>query len=476
MIAPVASELAHQVDRAVERERTRANSVAATIRLTAGAVFLLLSLALWQFAGLWDWGVYVPLLAFYTALAVPAYVFRCHLVAFRGLMAIADVVMVYFLQRQALPVSPFPAGVAGFSLGLFALLVSLGSLTLSSSTGFAVAGISTIAQLALMHQAGVSAGPMVAAAVVLLLVAVISHTSLGRLRIVSADLAQSEAARQIEQRRFDEIEHAKQTIERMLREAHEANERLGRLQRDKEALLQTLVHDMRNPLTDILVALDCLAEAARREGSSPALRETLDEVKVSAERVAGMVTEMLDVAKLEEGRLVLERSPVRLGDLIEAIRKQSGSLANERAVSIDVEGADSATAEVDLGLMTRVLENLIANAIRHAPRGGRILIALRADRGSSVISVHNNGRPIPRELRHQVFEKFVRGDWDGERRPGWGLGLFFCRLAVDAHGGSIAVEDVPGWSTSLVIRLPHTPRTERPVDESRADHAQAPAA
>ena len=79
-------------------------------------------------------------------------------------------------------------------------------------------------------------------------------------------------------------------------------------------------------------------------------------------------------------------------------------------------------------------------------------------------------------LRHQVFEKFVRGDWDGERRPGWGLGLFFCRLAVDAHGGSIAVEDVPGWSTSLVIRLPHTPRTERPVDESRADHAQAPAA
>jgi len=461
----VASELASQIDQAVDRERARANSVAATIRLTGGLVFLLLSLGLWQFAGLWDWGVYVPLLASYTALAVPAYVFRRHLVALGWVMALVDVAIVYVLQRQALPVSPFPAGVAGFSLGLFALLVSLGSLTLSSPTGFAVAGVSAIAQLALMHQAGVSAGPMAAAALVLLLVAVISHTSLGRLRIVSADLAQSEAARQIEQRRFEEIERATQTFARMLREAHEANERLGRLQRDKEALLQTLVHDMRTPLTDILVALDCLDEAARQDGSGPALRETLDEVKVAATRVVGMVTEMLDVAKLEEGHLVLERSLVRLGDLVEAVRKQSEYLANDRAVSIDVDGADSATAEVDPRLMMRVLENLLGNAIRHAPHGGRILIALRTDRGSPVISVHNNGLPIPRELRQQVFEKFVRGDRDGDRRPGWGLGLFFCRLAVDAHGGSIAVEDVAGWSTSLVIRLPVS-----------AAHAQMPAA
>jgi len=457
----VASEIAGHIDRAVERERARANSVAATIRLSGGGVFLLLSLALWQFAGLWDWGVYVPLLALYTALAVPAYVFRRHLVAFGGLMAVADVVVVYVLQRLALPVSPFPSGVAGFSLGLFALLVSLGSLTLSSATGFAVASISTIAQLALMHQAGVSEGPMVAAAVVLLLIAVIGHTNLVRLRIVCADLAKTEAVRQTEQRRFAEIEHASQTIERKLREAQEANEHLGQMQRDKEALLQTLVHDMRSPLTDILVSLDCAAEA-RPEGSGSALRDTLDEVKVSAKRIARMVTEMLDVAKLEEGRLVLERSPVRLGGLVEAVRKQSEPMASERAVSIDVECAEAATAEVDLGLMTRVLENLMANAIRHAPRGDRILIALRADRNGPVISVHNNGLPIPRELRQQVFEKFARGN--DERRPGWGLGLFFCRLAMDAHGGSIAVEDVPGWSTSLVIRLPHP------------DHARVPAA
>src|SRR5262249_34109847 len=407
----------------------------------------------------------VPLLAFYTMLAAAAYVFQRQLVAFGWLMAVVDVVIVYVLQRQALPISPFPAGVAGFSLGLFALLVSLGSLTLSSPTGFAVAGVSAIAQLALMHQAGVSAGPMAAAALVLLLVAVISHTSLGRLRLVSADLAQSEAARQVEQRRFEEIERASQTIVRMLHEANEANERLGQLQRDKEALLQTLVHDMRTPLTDILVALDCLHDATRRDGSGPVLRETLDEVKVAATRVVGMVTEMLDVAKLEEGHLMLERSPVLLGDLVEAARKQTESLANERAASIDVDGADSVTGVVDPRLLTRVLENLLGNAIRHAPRGGRILIALRTERGSPVISVHNNGLPIPRELRQQVFEKFARGEREGDRRPGWGLGLFFCRLAIDAHGGSIAVEDVAGWSTSLVIRLPVS-----------TAHAQIPAA
>jgi len=73
--------------------------------------------------------------------------------------------------------------------------------------------------------------------------------------------------------------------------------------------------------------------------------------------------------------------------------------------------------------------------------------------------------PVASELAHQV-----------DRAPAGAWGCFFCRPAVDAHGGSIAVEDVPGWSTSLVIRLPHTPRAERPVDESRADHAQVPAA
>src|SRR5262249_33579846 len=167
--------LAQEIDRAFERERARANSIAATIRLTGGLGFLLLSVALSRFAGLRDWDVYVPVLTVYLALAVTAYVFRRHLDGVSSCLPTADVVMVYCGQRQSLPVSPFPAGVAGFSLGLFALLVCLGSLTLSPPRCFALTGIATIAQLALMHQAGVSAGPMVAAAIVLLLIAVISY-------------------------------------------------------------------------------------------------------------------------------------------------------------------------------------------------------------------------------------------------------------------------------------------------------------
>src|SRR5262249_13445678 len=197
------------------------------------------------------------------------------------------------------------------------------------------------------------------------------YTNLRRLRTMSADLAHAEATRQIEQRQLTAIEYANQTTAQKLRQAQEANERLAQLQRDREALLHTLVHDMRTPLTDILVSLDCLAEPAEPDGG---LRDILDDVKLSAKRVAPMVTEMLDVAKLEEGRLVLKRSAVHLSDLVEAVRKQSEPLASELTVSIDVEGAASATAEVDRGLMTRVLENLVGNALRHSPRGSRVLI------------------------------------------------------------------------------------------------------
>jgi signal transduction histidine kinase len=98
------------------------------------------------------------------------------------------------------------------------------------------------------------------------------------------------------------------------------------------------------------------------------------------------------------------------------------------------------------------MENLMSNALRYTPTAGKILVAARAEPGTVIVSVHNSGQPIPRMLQGRIFEKFDRGV--GDKRRGWGLGLYFCRLAVAAHGGTIAVEDVPGWPVSFVIRLP----------------------
>jgi signal transduction histidine kinase len=121
-------------------------------------------------------------------------------------------------------------------------------------------------------------------------------------------------------------------------------------------------------------------------------------------------------------------------------------------------------------LTERVLENLVANALRYSPRGGKVLLAAETRGGEHVIAIHNNGPAIDPAKRVALFEKYRQEGNGVARVTGWGLGLYFCRMAVEAHGGRIAVEDVPGWSTSFLVRLPVKPL--RP----EAQPAPAPAA
>jgi two-component system heavy metal sensor histidine kinase CusS len=292
---------------------------------------------------------------------------------------------------------------------------------------------------------------------VMLFVAVVSHAMLRRLRFLVLDLSEAEVKRHLEQRRRTETDAAKQTIERMLTEAQDQNERLGRLQREKDSLVQLIVHDLRSPLNAVMLSLEYVSQEVRTREAGSDLTEALDDARTTAHRIAGMVSQILDTAKLEEGRLALERSPLGTSDLLKKVRHQLAPMARDKRVEVRVEAPADLALRGDPRLFGRVVENLLSNSIRHTPPGGKILLAAARAGSECRLSVHNTGEPIKPDDRERIFAKFQQGSSEGPRLGGWGLGLYFCRMVVEAHDGRISVEDVEGWTASFVVQMPAEP-------------------
>ncbi len=251
-------------------------------------------------------------------------------------------------------------------------------------------------------------------------------------------------------------EDGKSTMERMLWDARAHNERLERLQRDKDSLIQVLVHDLRSPLTTIMFSLEHLRRRSSALAAEPDSMQTIEDAYTTAERLAGMLSEILDTARLEEGRITINRTAIPARDLVERVQHQLGPLARAKKIDLGVQATQDLMLEGDPRLVMRLLENLLSNSIRHAPSGGKVMVNAVREAGDCRLSVHNNGPPIDAADRTRLFNKFEQGR-DGLRFGGWGLGLYFCRMVVEAHGGAISIEDVDGWPASFVVRLPAQP-------------------
>ncbi|MBZ4419597.1 HAMP domain-containing histidine kinase [Myxococcus sp. RHST-1-4] len=438
--------------RAVEAQRRSVLGAGAAVRLVGAAVFLAISTVLWLSGGE-DWAPYPPLLAPFVGVAALLFALRRRPVA-RWLGVVQspmDVALVYGIQHLALPVSPFPAGVAGFSLGLFALVVALSGLTLRGGVVYGTALLSALAQGALMRQAGVDWGPVAIAVVALVMVAVVSHYGTGRLRQLAVALSRAEVDRALEARRFQEVEEARRTIERMLSDAQARNDQLQALQRDKEQLTQFLVHDLRSPLSALTMTLSWMEQEVPVQG---VLRESVRTGLAVTARLDRMISDLMDVPRLEQGRLEPRKVPFMAARLLDEVRRSLDGVARARRLTLDVEAPEELEVVGDSELLVRVVENLASNALRYAPTGGRVRLEAGADAECQWLAVRNDGPPIPPETRTRIFDKYMQGDAEKDSRRGYGLGLYFSRLAAEAHGGKLALEDTPGWSTSFVVRLP----------------------
>ena len=450
-VGEVSEELARDIDRAFQIDRQDAQATAAAFRFVSALAFLLFTLVVFRLTGKADWSSYLPPLVLYSI--VSAVVFALRRQSFANSLtvvaALMDVWLIGTVQLQTMPLSPFPAGVAGFSLGIFALLVGLNALTFRSSIIYLTAGAGAVVECVLIRAAHVSTPPMIAAVLVLVIEARALQMLTHRLQTFLVSLAGAEAERQFERRKVAEIEASRQTIESLLVASREQNEQLVRLQQDKERLSQVLVHDLRSPLSVVIASIDI---AQMQLSDCPAeVKADLDAARASSFRLAAMINGILDIAKLEDGALPIQREPVDMCELVETIARETAPLRLAKHLNLELASAPPLGVEVDRSLLTRVIENLAANATRYTPPGGAMRLA--AAREGDIVSIRgqNPGQPLGETLRSRLFAKYQQEE---PGRGGWGLGLYFCRLVLEAHGGTIAVEDAPDWSVSMVIRLP----------------------
>jgi signal transduction histidine kinase len=215
---------------------------------------------------------------------------------------------------------------------------------------------------------------------------------------------------------------------------------LQRLELHKQQLVAFLVHDLKNPVNAIELHAQRILQNAGADARS---RDAGAKIDDEARSLLRMITNLLDLGKADEGRLV----PARQHLDARALAERAVADLSVRAATSEVRlvtDVQAAAVHADADLIQRVLANLIENAIRHAPEGSEVRIAVVPGAGGVELSVADAGPGVPAEQREQVFERFVSGG-SASMRTNRGLGLAFAKLAVEAHGGRIWVDDAhPG--------------------------------
>jgi signal transduction histidine kinase len=238
----------------------------------------------------------------------------------------------------------------------------------------------------------------------------------------------------------------------------ERNRELERLQRLQQDLLRLIVHDLLNPISVVQANMEY---ALGRVGGSPGsddLADVLRDADEAALRLQRIAEDLLLVAKDEDAALPVLRSRIAVWPLLDEVRRRHLRTAEERRVTLDVVVDAQPELFADKALLARALDNLVDNAVRFTPRGGRIEVAAHIN-GEAVFTVSNTGHVVPPEERERLFEKFARVGGAGGRiesvgRVGPGIGLYFCRRAAEAHGGRIALVETEEWPARFVMRLP----------------------
>jgi len=245
-------------------------------------------------------------------------------------------------------------------------------------------------------------------------------------------------------------------LKRQHDELREANERLSRLHRHRERLASFLVHDLKNPLAIITAnASFCVLPT-----QSADVRESMADIRDAVCTMDRMVMDLLDVAGGEDEGLPLKLSDVRLGERLRALIESFGPLMRARRITIQISDTTTERVCCDADLLVRVATNLLDNGLKYAPAGSELGVELTLSGGAFELRLRDSGQGIPAAERDRIFEKYqrVEGVEDTNARSSRGLGLAFCRMAVEAHGGRIWIEENQPCGTVFCFSIPQPPR------------------
>ncbi|HYS06258.1 MAG TPA: response regulator [Candidatus Dormibacteraeota bacterium] len=244
-------------------------------------------------------------------------------------------------------------------------------------------------------------------------------------------------------------------LEKNRLEIEKKNQKLIRMEGFKESMMQMVVHDLKNPLASIMGNVQLIQMS--EETVNPArLKELLQRTQESARQLMRMILNILQIGKLEEQKMPLNLERVTLRHLAqENVDEMTGLSARDNIRVENRVPPDLPSPLADRELISRVIANLLNNAFKHTPGGGQVIIDARREEDAVVLTVSDTGEGIPEDLQPRIFEKFVGGESDTSKRMLYdsGLGLTFCRLAVECHGGSIWLKSKPGEGTTVFISL-----------------------
>jgi signal transduction histidine kinase len=232
---------------------------------------------------------------------------------------------------------------------------------------------------------------------------------------------------------------------------------LKNLERTKESLMQMVVHDLNGPLGVVFGGLEYLDKEVRGKGKKD-LDLVLDLCLRENREIIAMISEFLDINKMEEGKIRLKHEKIRINELVKDVLRDFSMMAESRKITLLSKIAPSGPQIWgDVFLIKRVFSNLIGNAFKFSPEGSSIEIAAvpQEKKEAVLFSVRDEGGGIPPEYHEKIFEKFAQvQDREIRKKAGKGLGLTFCKMAVEAHGGKIWVESKEGKGTVFYFELP----------------------
>src|SRR2546425_4708972 len=263
---------------------------------------------------------------------------------------------------------------------------------------------------------------------------------------------------------YRQLEHLAQSLEQRVQHRTqlllEANRRLQELDKLKSDFVSTVSHELRTPMTSIKGYVDNILD-----GLTGALTERqsyyLNRVKSNVERLTRMINELLDLSRIEAGKVDLNLGNVRMREFVSEVVEGFQGMAQQKGLTLRTHLPDELPViRCDHDKLHQVLTNLIQNAIKFTPTGGEVRVESQVrDDGLLTIGVIDTGCGIPPHELDKVFEKFYRGESGSPDDPRWGLGLAIAKSLVKLHGGQIWVESTPGQGSRFYFTVPIAPPT-----------------
>jgi two-component system sensor histidine kinase/response regulator len=247
----------------------------------------------------------------------------------------------------------------------------------------------------------------------------------------------------------DQLQDSKMQLE-------EKNKKLIELQGLRDSLTQMIVHDLKNPLTGIMGCSELLLMMP--ENLSEKQVSIVKKIDESASSILNMITDMLDISRMEENKLQLRKQAFHISEILQTNVNDFAMMMEKHHVTSSIEIQDNMPKiEADKDMMHRIVANLLHNAIKHSTRGGTIQVraAYNSQHSQLHVAVKDHGEGIAPEYTDKIFEKFAQADMKKlGLKTDRGLGLTFCKLAVEAHGGRIRVESKVDEGSEFTFYIP----------------------